>query len=296
MRLAAVDIGTNTVRLLVADADGGRTRERHRLATVVGLGVGVDSTGRLDDEAVARTIAGLSALAPYVAEAERSRVVATAACRDASNREDFFDLVEATLGGRPELVAGDDEAALAFAGATAGREGGPFVVVDIGGGSTEVVAGATAPTSLVSLQVGSVRLTERAGIELPATPAMVDEARRIAGEALAAVPRPTFSEVIGVAGTYTSLAALSLGLPAYDRTIVHGSILETQALAGLVARLGSLSLAQTRALPTMEPRRAPYILGGAILAHAVGAGLDLDHVVVSEHDLLDGVIASLLPQ
>lgn len=296
MRLAAVDIGTNTVRLLAIDVIDGTHHEVARVATVVGLGVGVEATGRLDREAMDRALSALSEFTPFVAASSRCSVIATAASRDAANREIFFDQVESILGHRPSLITGEREAAFSFAGATSGRGGGPFLVVDIGGGSTELVAGSTHPEASISVQMGSVRLTERARLEVPANGEAVARAAAEASQALVAAPDMAFEQTIAVAGTFTSLAALSLELETYDSDAVHGFRLEATEIDRLVELLASLSLSETQALPTMEPRRAPYILAGAIVAQQVARRFGLDEFVVSERDLLDGVVASLLPQ
>jgi len=296
VRLAAVDIGTNTVRLLVVDRVGDQLVELHRVATVVGLGVGVDSTGRLGDEAIDRALRALAVFAPMVAQAHACRVIATAASRDAANRESFFDLVEGALGYRPELISGEEEAGLAFTGAISGRPGGPFLVVDIGGGSTEFVTGQDRVSTAVSTQIGSVRLTERASLMPPASPAEVDRARQIVRGVFGSVPKPGFAVAVGVAGTYTSLSALTQGLTEYDRSAVHDSILKPDHLTHQVDRLATLTVDEIMSLPTMEPRRAPFILGGAVVAEMVSKVFAIDRLIVSERDLLDGVVASLLPQ
>ncbi len=296
MRLAAVDIGTNTVRLLVVERVGGELVELLRVATVVGLGVGVDSTGHLGAEAMGRALAALGEFAEPVSSAHACRVIATAASRDADNRETFFDAVQAVLGHRPELIAGAEEAGLAFAGATSGRLDGPFLVVDIGGGSTEFVLGERAVSHAVSTQIGSVRITERASLVPPASPTVLAHARSIVADLFVAAPTADFATGIGVAGTYTSLSALSQGLTVYDRSAVHGSVLTPALLREQVDRLAGLTVDEIAALPTMEPRRAPFMLGGAVVAEEVSRSMGIDRLIVSERDLLDGVVAELLPQ
>lgn len=298
-RVAAVDIGTNTVRLLVADvtADGDVTW-RHRRAIVTRLGQGVDDRGSFTPEAVERTGAALAELA---GEARSwgwgvAGAVATSATRDAADREAFLDRAEAALGFRPVVIGGDEEAALAFAGATAGAEGErPFLVIDLGGGSTEFVLGDDVPGYSVSVDIGSVRLTER---HLPRHPAPEDDIAAAGGhvEALlaAGVHVPQRPEtVIGVAGTFTSLAALHLDLAAYDPEMVHGTILRGDDLARLVERLAALTVDEVAALPAIDPRRAPVLLGGAVIAERSLSHVGADRIRVSERDNLDGIAAGL---
>lgn len=295
MRVAAVDIGTNTVRLLVIDARAGETVEVMRTSQVVGLGEGVDRTNLLQPAAIDRALAALSDFERSMTGVDRVRAVATAASREAGNRDDFFDRVESVLGVRPELITGADEAHLAFAGAAAHRPG-RSLVIDVGGGSTELVAGDGVPDDIVSLQIGSVRLTERSGLSLPPSAAQLANARALAAEVVSTAPRPTSDAAIGVAGTFTALAALHLRLSVYDAESVDGSTLTAGDLAMLVERLSSLTLEETMALPTMEPRRAPVILGGALVVDAVLRHLNVGEITVSERDLLDGVVSTLLQQ
>ncbi len=296
MRLAAVDIGTNTVRLLVVDHDGEVRTELHRVASVVGLGVGVDSTGRLGDEAIDRALAALAGFADSVSQADACRVIATAASRDAANRESFFDSVETVLGHRPELITGEEEAGLAFAGATSGRTGGPFLVIDIGGGSTEFVTGQSTVSGAVSTQIGSVRLTERASLVPPVSSADVDRARETVRGVFATVPKPKFSVAIGVAGTYTSLSALSRGLVEYDRSAVHGSVLTPDQPGRRSASPGSAHRGSDQVVADDGATAGTVHLGRALIADEVSRWCGIDRLIVSEHDLLDGVVSSLLPQ
>jgi len=288
VRVGVVDIGTNSMRLLVTDG----TEEIGRWVEVTGLGRGVDRAGALSGEGIEESLA---ALARFGAEMDRTEVekreaIATSASRDATNREVFFDLAEPALGVRPRLITGDEEARLAFAGATYQVDAAaPIVVSDIGGGSTEFVTA----DGEVSVEIGSVRLTER---EIPTRPARSTEL-----EAARAVVAGLFSDVdlepgtlIGVAGTWTSLAAIAQGLPEYMRDRVHHYRMSRGALADTVDALSPMTLAETKAIPALDPKRAPVILGGALVAEGVMDILGVDEVVVSEHDSLDGVAMELL--
>jgi exopolyphosphatase/guanosine-5'-triphosphate,3'-diphosphate pyrophosphatase len=299
VRVAAVDIGTNTVRLLVADVTAaGEVTWLRRSAVVTRLGQGVDRTGGFAPEAVERTIAALAGLGEEARSAgcRIARAVATSATRDASDRETFLDRAEAALGFRPEVIDGDEEAALAFAGATTGAAGArPFLVIDPGGGSTEFVLGEDHPVYAVSVDIGSVRLTERLLPRHPATGDDVATAARHVDDLLAAavmLPRRP-GTVIGVAGTFTNLASLHLDLPAYDPDAVHGTVLGADDLATLVARLATMTVAEVAALPAIDPGRAPVLLGGAIVAEQSLAHVGADRIRVSERDNLDGIAASL---
>lgn len=293
----AVDIGTNTVRLLVADLtdDGLVDVERH--TAIVGLGRGVDTTGRFDPGRVEHALVVLTNYAVRLRfhGVSQVRAVATSATRDAEDGPDFLDRAAAVLGFRPELIDGIEEAGLSFRGATAALPGShPTLVIDPGGGSTEFVLGATAPDYSVSLDIGSVRLTERLLPERPASPARVTAAAEEVAEIFGLVRLPTSpARVIGVAGTFTSLAAISLGLDVYDRAAVHGSTLTMADLEGLVDRLAGLTVEETAAIPSLEPKRAPVLLGGAIVAREAVRVSGLDSVSVSESDLLDGIVLTL---
>lgn len=292
---AAVDIGTNTVRLLIVDDEGA---EQVRLTRVTGLGKGTDASGRLAPDAIARTVGVLARYGDAMRSAgvRAARAVATSATRDAENRDEFLDAAEQALGIRPETITGIEEARLAFAGATAGMSGpGPFLVVDVGGGSTEFVWERDGTVDAVSVDIGSVRLTDRLLPERPASFDAVERAmRHVEALIVAGVGEvPAFGTVIGVAGTWTSLAAISLGLPAYDRDAVHRSRLARIDVDRLVERLASMTVEETAAIPSLDPARAPVILAGAVVAREAMRFLGATEVLVSEHDLLDGVIAGL---
>lgn len=281
MRKAAVDIGTNSIRLLIDQGIGRRER-------VTGLGRGVDAGGELSEEAMARTVAVLDEYGAVIREhgVERIRAVATSATRDASNREFFLDQAERALGVRPECITGVEEARLAYAGAVADARGdGPFTVVDIGGGSTEFVTSSSA----VSVDIGSVRLTERALPERPASFERVEAASRLVEGLMVTGLAATLvtGTVLGVAGTWTSIAGL-LGCDP-----IHHAIVGRMDVDRLVLRLAALTVEQTALLSGLDPARAPVILGGVIVARQAMRHLAVDSVIVSEHDLLDGVIDSM---
>ena len=297
MRVGAIDIGTNTVRLLVADVADGAIAVVERRAEVVALGEGVDRWGRLADEAIARTVARLAEYRAITAAhgVERLRVVATSASRDADNSEDFLDQAERVLGVRPEVIGGDEEAALSFRGATSGLPGpGPTLVIDQGGGSTEFVVGDIEPVAFTSVDIGSVRLTERLFPDHPASDEQVAAAAAVVAAMFASVAIPLAPvRAIGVGGTFTSLAAVHLGLTAYDPTLVHGSILTVDDLDELVTTLTRLTVDETQAIPSLEPGRAPVLLGGAVVAREAARRSGLEEIIVSETDLLDGIAMQL---
>lgn len=291
--VGAIDIGSNTVRLLIR-RDG---RDLVRRVEVVGLGRGVDRTGALAPETMERALAVLGEFGRSLAEHRVGavRAVATSASRDAANAGDFLDRVAAVLGTRPEIIPGTEEAALSFAGATAGIPGtGPVLVIDPGGGSTEFVFGDREPVWATSIDIGSVRLTDRLLPDRPARPGQLDIARNHVRGLFGAVDLPGVPErAIGVAGTFTSLAAIALGLEVYDPGRVHGSVLTLDALDDLVTRLAGLTVEETAAIPSLDPQRAPVLLAGAVVAAAAAECSGADRVVVSETDMLDAIAASL---
>jgi exopolyphosphatase/guanosine-5'-triphosphate,3'-diphosphate pyrophosphatase len=297
MRVGAIDIGTNSMRLLVAEVEDGDVQWLDRRTTVTGLGVGVDAHRRLDEAAVDRTIEVLAGYGRVLAEAgvKACRGIATSATRDAANREEFLDRAEQALGFRPDVVSGDEEAALAFAGATRSVEAAPpYVVIDIGGGSTEFVFGVDHPEYRTSVDIGSVRLTDRILRDRPAPAEQLAFAEDAAAEILSSAELPAGSaHVIGVAGTFTSLSAISQDLPAYDPGRVHGSTLTVTRLAELVLYLSLLTVEETAAIPSMDPARAPVILAGAVVAVEAVRRCGVAAVHVSEHDSLDGVALEL---
>lgn len=299
MRVAAVDIGTNTTRLLIAEVAGDQVIRLDRRATVTRLGQGVDAGRTLLPGAIRRTVTVLSGYAEAMREAgcDRVRAVATSATRDAANRNEFLDAAVAALGVRPEMITGEEEAQLSFSGTTAGAAGSPpYLVIDLGGGSTEFVLGTESPRYLVSVDIGSVRLTEQALPEHPASLAEVAGARRRVDDVLAAgVALPeTPGTALGVGGTFTSLAAMHLELETYDADRVHGTRLDIDDLVGLVERLARLTIAETEAIPALDPARAPVLLGGAVVAEQAVRHSGAVAIVVSEHDILDGIVRSLV--
>ncbi|GAA5151649.1 Ppx/GppA phosphatase family protein [Pseudonocardia eucalypti] len=311
-RVAAIDCGTNSIRLLVADADDGRQlTDVHRETRIVRLGKGVDATGRLAPEAIERT---REALADYTdilraAGAERLRMVATSATRDAANREDFFGMVRDTLGQDAEVISGDTEARLSFTGAVGdlSAEDGPFVVVDVGGGSTEVVIGTRDNGGVDvwaarSVDIGCVRITERCLRSDPPTDAERADARELArsvlAEAFEHVPVRDARTWVGVAGTVTTLSAVSMDLPEYDSEVLHLSRLKLPELYRVSDDLLSRSRERRMAYGAMHPGRVDVIGGGAlivaVLAEELAERANITELVVSEHDILDGIALSLL--
>jgi exopolyphosphatase/guanosine-5'-triphosphate,3'-diphosphate pyrophosphatase len=298
MRVGAIDIGTNTVRLLVAERHGGglfptRLDDLDRRVVITRLGKGVDGNGYFADESINRSVDVLNAYGAALRawDVDVVDAVATSATRDAANRDVFLERAELALGIRPRVISGEVEAALSFAGArSAGASEGSSLIIDPGGGSTEFVFGTDEVAYALSVEIGSVRLTERLLSEAPATGANVMAARLHVDKLMDEVALPGAADtVIGVGGTYTSLAAIALGLDEYDRHAVHGSVHTIEVYDGLVERLAALSTAEIEAILSLDPARAPVLLGGAIVAsralHAVGAS----EVVVSESDILDGV-------
>lgn len=290
MRVAALDLGTNTTRLLVADVTDGHVEEVARRTTITRLGEGVEDGRRLLPAALARVH---ETLAAYRGEAERLRaeralLVATSAVRDAENGEAFLAEIERAYGFPTRLVEGREEAELAFRGvASGGLVDRPTLVLDVGGGSTElVVGGPHGVDEVVSLQLGSVRSTERFLHSDPPTP---DELAALRAHARRELPSLRAQRGVGVAGTVTTIAALDLGLDAYDRDRVHGHVLTRAAVEAQLTRLAGLPLAERLRVPALEPGRAPVIVAGAAIVAEAMAACELDELVASEYDLLDGI-------
>lgn len=312
-RLAAIDCGTNSIRLLIADADpsaDGRLRDVHRETRIVRLGQGVDATGRFAPEAIERTRAALADYAALLGEhgVERVRMVATSAARDVTNRDVFFSMTASVLGAVlpgavAEVISGDEEAALSFRGAVGELDGaaGPFVVVDLGGGSTEIVVGGEQVVAGYSADIGCVRLTERCLHSDPPTPVEVAAAREVVRErldvALRVVPVEGARTWVGLAGTMTTLSALAHNMAAYDSAAIHLSRVALGDLLEVCSRLIGMTRAERAALPPMHAGRADVIGGGAIvveeLARLLRARAGIDELVVSEHDILDGIVLSI---
>lgn len=303
--VAAVDCGTNSTRLLVAGPDG-KTIER--LMRITRLGQGVDRTGRLSPDAVARTV---DVLDEYRAVMDthgvaRVRMAATSAARDAANRDEFFDRAASAIGATPELLGGDAEGRLSFAGATADLEPatGPWLIADIGGGSTEIAAGSSPggePEEVTSLDIGCVRLTERFLEGDPPSPSSIAAARehvtRVLGEASCRHPKlRTATSLVGLAGTVASLAAIDQKLVSYDRDRVHHYRLTRPRVEAILAELAGDTAAQRGRRAGVEPGRVDVIVGGTIVLAALMEHFDFDVCLTSEADILDGMIMSLLGQ
>lgn len=314
-RVAAIDCGTNSIRLLVADVtvheDGTRDlRDVHREMRVVRLGQGVDATGRLAEDALQRTRVAVEDYAAIAVEqgVERSRMVATSATRDAVNREDFFSMVRETLGIEAEVITGDEEARLSFTGAVGDLDpdAGPFVVTDVGGGSTELVVGTWDGRradihAAHSADIGCVRLTERCLRNDPPSEEEVRDAEKVAravlDEAFAAVDSSGARTWVGVAGTVTTLSAVAQDLPTYDPAAIHLSRLSRQEMDATTAGLLRMPHDERAAIGSMHPGRVDVIGGGAlvvkILAEELAERSGISGMTVSEHDILDGIALSV---
>ncbi len=296
--VAAIDCGTNSTRLLIAR--DGETVDRRMVITRLGQGVG--TTGQLDATAIERTLTVLRDFRVGIEEhgVERVRIVATSAARDAANADTLFDGAEEIIGTRPELLSGEEEGALAFAGATGGldRSRGPFLVVDIGGGSTECMVGSDGVEHLRSYDIGCVRLTEKHLVGDPPEP---EELSNAIAEAVAWFDElqrevPVVRDVqtvVGVAGTVTTVAAVELGLPAYDRSATHHFVLTRAAIEDVFRTLATERLADRVHNPGLERERADVIVGGLCVLAAFVRTLGVEEVLVSETDILDGLAASL---
>jgi exopolyphosphatase / guanosine-5'-triphosphate,3'-diphosphate pyrophosphatase len=314
-RVAAIDCGTNSVRLLIADIDGDTLTDVERRMEIVRLGQGVDKTGRLAPEALDRTFTAMRGYAKLIAQHEASavRVVATSATRDAVNRQDFVDGVREIFGVDPEVITGAEEAELSFAGATRdltrlSPETGlpapdgtrpPYLVVDIGGGSTEFVVGSTHVEAALSVDIGCVRLTERHLREAGNPPraeaveaviADIDEALdRVAAE----VPVERALTLVGLAGSVTTVAGMALELPEYDPARIHHSRITANQTHGISVRLLAMTTQERAAIPVMHPGRVDVIGVGALILDRIVERYGFTEVVVSEHDILDGIAWSV---
>ncbi|MFE1592611.1 exopolyphosphatase [Nocardia sp. NPDC058705] len=312
-RIAAVDCGTNSIRLLIAEvgADGGLT-DVHREMRIVRLGQGVDATGRLAPEALDRTRRALGDYVSIMSEHKVSRVrmVATSATRDAENRDEFFEMTRSLLGlvvagAVAEVISGDEEARLSFAGAVGelSADAGPFVVVDLGGGSTELVVGdENGVQAAYSADIGCVRITERCLPGNPPTPEQVAAAREFAqqrlDEAFQKVPVDKVHTWVGVAGTMTTITAVALDLPEYDSARVHLTRLSLAEVHQVCDRLVAMNHDERAALGPMHPGRVDVIGGGAVITEVLADELarraGVSELVVSEHDILDGIAMSIV--
>ncbi len=296
--VAAIDCGTNSTRLLISE--NGKTLDRRMVITR--LGQGVDKTGRLDPAAIERVLTVLRDYRAAMDEhgVQRVRITATSAARDASNRDDFFVPAEQIIGTALELLSGDQEAHLSFAGATAELDphDGPFLVVDIGGGSTEFIVGSAEPEAARSLNIGCVRLTEQFLASDPPAPEELSNAvgsvRDDIEELRLQLPALNFGrKLIGLAGTVSAVAAIEQGLKDYDRDKIHHFTLTKAAAEDVFRTLATEALADRIHNPGLERERADVIVGGAIVLVCVMRVFGFDEMLVSEADILDGLVASI---
>jgi exopolyphosphatase/guanosine-5'-triphosphate,3'-diphosphate pyrophosphatase len=301
MRVAAIDCGTNSIRLLIADIDGNNFREVVRDMEIVRLGQGVDQTGQFHPDAIARTLAAVDKFAVEIAKrgVEKIRFCATSATRDATNRHLFVDGVRDRLGIEPEVISGDEEAALSFAGAIKdlNPSDGPFLVVDIGGGSTEFVFGTTTVEAAKSVNIGCVRMSERHFANDPATAEQVELARtdiRAAiAEAAAEVPITQAKTLAAVAGTATTVAAAALDLSEYDRYAIHLSRITADQVHVASAMFLTSNREDRLALGYMHPGRVDVIAAGSLVLSEIMKATGATQFVASESDILDGMAYSL---
>jgi exopolyphosphatase / guanosine-5'-triphosphate,3'-diphosphate pyrophosphatase len=301
MRVAAIDCGTNSIRLLIADIDGNNFREVVRDMEIVRLGQGVDETGQFHPDAIARTLAAVDKFAAEIAKrgVEKIRFCATSATRDATNRHLFVDGVRERLGIELEVISGDEEAALSFAGAIKDLDpsNGPFLVVDIGGGSTEFVFGTSTVEAARSVNIGCVRMTERHFGSDPATPEQIDAARSdiqaAIAQAAAVVPITQAKTLIAVAGTATTVAAAALDLPEYDRYAIHLSRISAQQTHDAATMFATSTREQRLALGYMHPGRVDVIAAGSLVLSEIMKATGASEFVASESDILDGMAFSL---
>ncbi|BAL85981.1 putative exopolyphosphatase [Actinoplanes missouriensis 431] len=300
MRVAAIDCGTNAIRLLIADVSDGKLVDVARRMEIVRLGEGVDRTGLLAPAAIERTRTALLGYAAEIAElgVTRVRMCATSATRDAGNAQDFRDMVRGVLGIDPEVITGEEEATLSFLGAVQGLDvPGPYLVFDLGGGSTEFVTGTTGVEHAISMDIGCVRMTERHLHSDPPTPAEIaaasDDITKAVDTALAAVGSSQARTLVGLAGTVTTVAAIALDLPGYDSARIHHSRIDTADVARVTADLLRMTVAERRALPVMHPGRADVIGAGALIEQIIVERSGHESVIASEHDILDGIAFGL---
>lgn len=310
VRVAAIDCGTNSVRLLIADVNPrtGEMVDIERTMTIVRLGEGVDRTGRFSEAALARTFAALTQYAQSIQRsgANSVRMVATSATRDASNRDVFIAAVKQILGVEPEVISGTEEAQLSFAGATMTLPGSgtaePMLVVDIGGGSTEFVLGGVAENRSAviasrSVDIGCVRLTERHFDDDPPTPDQVQAALAdidaAIDQAAQSVPLTSARTLIGLAGSVTTVSALNLGLAAYDPSVLHHSVLTASEVNSVSDWLLNATRDERAESPVMHPGRVDVIAAGALILRRIVAQTNVPSVLVSERDILDGIALSL---
>jgi exopolyphosphatase / guanosine-5'-triphosphate,3'-diphosphate pyrophosphatase len=303
VNVAVVDIGSNSTRLLVAELADHRVTELVRRTEVTRLGAGVDADGRLRDDAMQRVFDTLDAYRADIDayRCERAVAVLTSAVRDSANGEEFAEQVRSRYGLEPHVLTGDDEARLTFLGATSERDPSdrtPTLLLDIGGGSTEVVVGAGHEVLFrVSTQTGVVRQTERHLHHDPPTAAELDElaadVRGILSDAVPESRRGSVQRGIAVAGTATSLAAIAQRLEPYDAEKVHGYMLSAGEADRILAELSQMTLEERRQVPGLHPGRAPTIVAGAVIFREVLSLFGLDQIEISEHDILRGAVLDL---
>ena len=302
MRVAAIDCGTNSIRLLIADVDGTNFREIVRDMEIVRLGQGVDKTGQFHPDAIARTLAAVDKFAQQIAAkgVEKIRFCATSATRDATNRDLFINGVKERLGIEPEVIPGEVEAALSFQGATKDfdKSEGPFLVIDIGGGSTEFVFGTTSVEFAKSMNIGCVRMSERHFTGGDPDPGQIAAAIEDIDEAIAqaakVVPITQAKTLIAVAGTATTVAAAALELPTYDRYAIHLSRISAEKTHAISKMFLSTKRADREALGYMHPGRVDVIGAGSIVLSRIMLATGASEFVASESDILDGMAWSLV--
>ena len=299
-RVAAIDCGTNSIRLLVADVEGRDKADVERVMRIVRLGEGVDRSGELSPQALQRTGAALEEYAAICRRlgVERTRMVATSATRDARNGKEFVQLVETALHLTPEIIGGAEEADLSFRGATEGlTEDAPYLVIDIGGGSTELALGTAEVDAAYSMDIGCVRLTERHLTDDPPTDAQVraavEDIRAAVEQALAVVPAGTARTAIGLAGSVTTVAAIAHGLAAYEPELIHHSRLSLDDAELVTEQLLSMTREQRRTLAVMHPGRVDVIGAGALVLSTLMRQVGIAELLVSESDILDGIALSV---
>ena len=301
MRVGVVDCGTNSIRLLIADIEGNNFREVTRQMQVVRLGQGVDETNQFHPDAISRTFAAVDLYAAEIARrgAEKIRFCATSATRDALNRAVFVDGVKERLGIEPEVISGEEEARLSFAGATRefNKSDSPFLVVDIGGGSTEFVLGSESVDSAISVNIGCVRMTERHFRSDPPTAAEIAIARSDIQNAIdiayASVDIKSAKTLVAVAGTATTVAAAALELPEYDRYAIHLSHISADQVHAVSNKFLSMTREERAALGYMHPGRVDVITAGSLVLSEIMRATGAKEFVASENDILDGMAWSL---
>jgi len=304
-RVASIDCGTNSTRLLVAElGDDGRLVSLERLMRITRLGRGTDATGRLDSAAVERTVEVLGEyreiMDRFGVAPGRVRIAATSAARDAANRDEFFDAALAAVGARPELLSGSQEAQLSFLGATSDLDAarGPFMVMDIGGGSTETAVGTTTAESFLSLDIGCVRMTEKFLLHDPPLPEELSNCLSVIEAYFKDLERevPTLRDArtfVGLAGTITTTAAVEIGLAAYDSAQIHHFVLSKKAAEDVFRTLATETVEERKENPGLDPQRADVIVGGLCILVQAMRQFDLEECLVSEADILDGLALSV---